>query len=192
MRKWLLLLCSVGLMTVARGDVFTFSTIPGDGNISGSPGATVGWGYSITNDSTTDWLGTLTLDAPSFLDGTANPIFDYPVIAPGATVTETFDASLPQGLYEFTWNSNAPIGVVNSGSFTISGDFYADENDANNETNPLSSDQESAAYSVTSVVSAIPEPSSRILLATVVVVIFLIRRFDSAGSRMRSGGPGLF
>ena len=186
MRKLMWLVCGIGLSAAAYGDTFTFSVIPGTGDISGSPGSTVGWGYSITNKSTTDWLGELGLTAGVFTNGVANAIFDYPIIAPGQTVTEFFNASVPLGLYEFTWNATAPVGSVNSGAFLLTGSFYADESDADNDSNEISTEIDSQSFSVT--VSSVPELGSWILLVTVMAGVVLIKMFCSAGFSNRSAG----
>jgi hypothetical protein len=44
-------------------DTYTFSPVPLSGDIEGAPGSVIGWGYSITNDSSTDWLETLAVDS---------------------------------------------------------------------------------------------------------------------------------
>jgi hypothetical protein len=51
-------------------------------------------------------------------------LFDFPIVAPGETVTETFDAAVSQGLYQLTWNADAPVAFVNSGDFTVTADWY--------------------------------------------------------------------
>jgi hypothetical protein len=98
------LLLAAPAPSLLGSDVYTFSTIPGTGNISGAPGATIGWGYSITNESTTDWLLATNLNADSFAFGTPTLLFDFPEIAPGATVTEVFDPIGLTGLYEDVLN----------------------------------------------------------------------------------------
>ena len=77
-------------------------------------------GYSITNESTTDWLLTINLNSDAFLDGTANSLFDFPEVAPGTTVTDAFDPINSIGLYELTWDPDAPTGFTNSGNFVLS------------------------------------------------------------------------
>ncbi len=53
----------------AYADSFTFSSIPASGNISGPAGNSVGWGFSITNYSSSDWLVTTNLIADVFFTG---------------------------------------------------------------------------------------------------------------------------
>lgn len=68
-----LIISCVALMCAthgAYGDSFTFDTLPTSGKISGLPGSTVGWGFSITNESSSDWLIPTNLTADPFLHGT--------------------------------------------------------------------------------------------------------------------------
>jgi len=69
-------------------DSITFSLLPSGGNVSGPAGSLVGWGYSITNNSSTDWFLATNLNSDSFANGIPTLIFDFPEVAPGATVTE--------------------------------------------------------------------------------------------------------
>src|SRR5713101_2173200 len=134
MRKgfsWMFLSVCVSLSLVllapaARADSFTFATLPANGAISGPPGATIGWGYTITNQSVTDWLQLTDINAGGFLNGTPLAIFDFPIIAPGATATLPFNLLGGAGLFQLTWDLTAPTGFVNSGTFLVSGDFCTD------------------------------------------------------------------
>lgn len=115
----LLLACIVALGCLAVADSFTFSVIPAGGAISGSPGQTIGWDYSITNHSTS-WLETISLN-PAGFQPNWNPvaIFDFPVVAPGATVTVDFNPgtspSAATGLFELRLPT-----TVTPGTFTCS------------------------------------------------------------------------
>ncbi len=105
-------------------DSITFTLLPSDGNFSGPAGSLVGWGYSLTNDSTTDWFLATNLNADSFSNGTPTLLFDFPDLGPGSTVTEPFDPVNGIGIYELQWDPSAPVGFVNSGDFTLSGQWY--------------------------------------------------------------------
>ena len=72
--------------------IHTFSLLSEDGAIAGLAGSTIGWGYSIENESTTLWLVTSTLNSGSFDHGTPDLLFDFPILAPGQTVTVPFNA----------------------------------------------------------------------------------------------------
>src|SRR6516165_2324325 len=78
--------------TSAFADTYTFAADPLSGNIQGLPGSTIGWGYSITNNSATDWLVTANLAANVFTNATPDAsLFDFPTIAPGATASLLYD-----------------------------------------------------------------------------------------------------
>jgi hypothetical protein len=158
------LLC---LTPAARADSFTFGLLPPSGAVAGPPGATVGWGYSITNQSATNWLVLTGLSADVFLNGTPNAaLFDFPTIAPTTTITVPYDPINFLGLYEFTWDPSAPVGFTNLGSFILSGEFWTNDPLAGGSFVSLAADQ-SAAYSATVTPSAaVPEPSTLLLLAT--------------------------
>lgn len=167
MKKYrMLAILSVGLaLAVAPAvyaDSFTFGTLPPSGAITGTPGSTVGWGYTITNQSANYWLMVTGLSADVFLYGTPNSfVFDFPILAPGATLTVPYDPLGPFGLFEFTWDPTAPIGFTNTGTFTVSAEFWTDDPFAGGAFFDSAADQ-SAAYSVT----VVPEPSTFLLLAT--------------------------
>lgn len=152
-------------------DIYTFSTIPGDGNISGAPGATIGWGYSITNESTSDWLLATNLNADSFAFGTPTLLFDFPEVAPGATVTEVFDPIGLTGLYEDVLNNPVPNGSVDSGDFVLSAQWYNGD-PFNGGTLIGDAVDTNAAYTATvTSSSSTPEPSSFVLLASGIIAI---------------------
>jgi hypothetical protein len=105
-------------------NTIAFELLPSDGNVVGPAGSVVGWGYSIMNQSSSDWFLATDLNSDSFSHGTPTLLFDFPEVAPGATVAETFDAVNSIGLYELQWDTTAPAGFVNSGDFTLSGQWY--------------------------------------------------------------------
>jgi len=166
----------------ARADDITLSLIPVSGSVAGPPGSTVGWGYTITNN-TPEWIQALYLNADAFLNGTPNNVFDFPAVGPMSSVTLDFSlvatasCSLPPcGVYELTWDAAAPAGFVNTGTFTVSSDYF-DQNPANPGAADLGpAPDASAAYSATVNSSAVPEPSSLLLLVSGLGVGALVLR----------------
>jgi len=98
------------LISLGYADSYTFSTIPSNGAIGGAPGETVGWGYSLTNNSLIEWLVTVGISADSFSNGVPTFLFDFPVLSPSSSVFEAYDPSVGAGLMSFTWDSSAPPG----------------------------------------------------------------------------------
>ncbi len=149
----------------ARADSFTFGTVPVSGAISGPPGSTIGWGYTITNQSSSLWLVTTNLSADVFLNGIPNAfVFDFPVVPPFSTLTVPFAPAGPLGLFAFTWDATAPTGFLNSGTFILSAEFWTNDPLAGGSFSAFALDQ-SAPYSAT-VAAPIPEPSALLLLVT--------------------------
>lgn len=150
---------------------YTFEAIPATGGVAGLPGSTVGWGYTISNLSPTDWLVTTGLNSDPFLDGTAMSLFDFPDLGPGTSVTVAFDPNLGSGLYQLTWDPTAPAGTVDSGLFTLSAEWW--DGDPVNDSNFLSTAPDSTAFYSASVIitSETPEPSCLLLIGTGLLIL---------------------
>ena len=95
-------------------------------------------------------------------------LFDFPVVNPGATVTELFDSTTAVGLYALTWDTSAPSGFINSGDFVLSAEWW-DGDPSSGGTYLATAPEISASYSVTAnaPTTATPEPStlSMVLIA---------------------------
>jgi hypothetical protein len=157
--------------TPAQAGLFTFDTLPADGVISGAAGSTLGWGYTLANPSTTDWLVLVNVSADVFEHALPSAIlFDLPVLGPEATLATAYVAGA-LGLFELTWDATAPLGFANSGTFIVSAEWWSGDPLAGGSYLGMATDQ-SATYSVSVMPSAtVPEPSSLILLTTGVVAI---------------------
>jgi hypothetical protein len=175
-----LLLATLGIVAGGNRTAFanpltySFSVVPTGGTVQGPAGSTVGWGYSITNNDTTDWLVTTDLTAGTFTNGTPDPsLFDFPDIAPGATVTVPYDPTTGAGLFGLTWNANAPIGFTDSGLFTLSAEWWSGDPLAGGSFLQAAAD-ETAAYSATvsaPVISGLPEPGPAGPLVLVLTIV---------------------
>ena len=133
---------------------WSFSVLPASGDISGAAGSTIGWGYIIGNPDPVNSLSLTSLIADSFSNGTPDgSVFDFPVVAPNSTITVPYNASTGTALYALTWDSAAPVGSINSGTFVLSADWI----DAGGGFLESAADQ-SATYSAT--VSAVPVPAT--------------------------------
>ncbi len=140
---------------------FTFDTLPASGALSGAPGDTLGFGYAIANPSATDWLVLTSLDAGAFLEGTPDAsLFDFPVLAPGASLTVAFSAGT-SGLFAFTWDPAAPLGSANAGVFVLGAEWWSGDPGVGGSFLALATPA-SAPYQVT----VVPEPSVALLIGT--------------------------
>jgi hypothetical protein len=171
--------------------------IPASGSVAGLPGSTVGWGYTVTN-TTAEWIQTMSLNSDAFQMGSPNLIFDFPAVGPSSSVTLDFDmtgtascALPPCGLYELTWDNTAPLGFTNSGTFTLSSDFYSAEPGTPGAMDLGSAPDASAAYSATvSSPSAVPEPSALSLLVSALACGAAVRFGRRVRASRRFAGPG--
>jgi hypothetical protein len=123
-RLFLYLILSCLAASSVRADSYSFSLLPADGTVTGTAGSTAGWGYSISNLSSTDWLVTTAMNSDPFVNGTPNLLFDFPDIAPSTTVTLPFSQLSGEGLFEVTWDSKAPVGSSNLGTFRLSAQWW--------------------------------------------------------------------
>jgi hypothetical protein len=141
----------------ARADTISFTAIPSD--VSGTAGSTVGWGFSIANGSSADYLDLKAIDSD---------LFTFPNMAPEQTIIQPYDLANSLGLFQFTWNPGVPVGTMETGNFTLFGAFCAPSDPFCAEDGSVSSTAlASAPYSATvSSPTPVPEPSSVLLLVS--------------------------
>jgi hypothetical protein len=175
------ILCMVALCDLVRADgVPTLSLDPLGGAISGAPGTTVGWGFTLTNPGVdflvvtgsdfcvgvitspcSNSLGTYTdFTGPQFLLAGPSP--------ENSGVTQTFDNSLLTGIGGFLINPSATGSVV--GDIVLTYDlFNVDPNSPNfdptQDTVSLGNSL-TAPASITVATQTVPEPATLLLLAT--------------------------
>ncbi len=169
MRSLFLALCLSAIPATAA-NVYTF-TVPDAVTVASPAGLTTGWGYSLHNESSSLWLVTTDLSAGTFQYATPDLIFDFPDLAPGATVTVPYNSVTAAGLYQIGWDSNAPPGFVNSGTFSLSAEWWSGD--------PLTDGSFVATAPIASqpyAATAVPEPAT-IGLAASFLSIFCIVRF---------------
>ena len=134
-----------------------FDTIPDSGDIAGPAGSTIGWGYTITNPDPVNWLSFVAFGADPFLYGTPDAsVFDFPTVAPGDTVSVAYDGF--NGLFQLTWDNDAPDGFVNTGNFLLNAEWLDPIG------NSIGFSFKLAPFSATVTSASVPEPSTFILV----------------------------
>lgn len=127
-RQWLLPLLALLLpllfcMHSAFAQPWSAALTPPDGNIGGPPGSTIGWGYDIANEDAALWLVLTGVSADPFEHATPVALFDLPVLAPQQSLLRLFDGV--DGLYALTWDTTAPVGYVNVGTFLLTAEWWS-------------------------------------------------------------------
>jgi MYXO-CTERM domain-containing protein len=154
-------------------DMYTF-TVPDAVTVGSAAGSVTGWGYSLHNESSSLWLVTTDLSAGTFQHATPDLIFDFPDLGPGATVTVPYDPLTPAGLYQIVWDANAPPGFVNSGTFSLTAEWWSGDPLAGGS---FVSNAPTASQPYTAMVT--PEP------ATIALVALPLLLFGVIGARRR-------
>jgi hypothetical protein len=161
---------------------------PSNGVLSGTPGSTVGWGFTLSNDS-----GFLVPSQVVFCEGAFNtgctPTFgtftdfaaQLQINVVGPTVTQAFDNAAQQGIGSFTINANAPRGVTDTGTiFLVYDVFSCDITD--NSCDPTQTGfsellSAPASVNIVAATAPVPEPGSAGLIFIGVVLLMLMAAF---------------
>jgi len=159
------------------------SLTPIDGAVSGSPGSTVGWGFTIS--STADFLAVAATDfcvsatKPSDLPCASQVQYlgsytdfssaDFFVVGPSpysTTVTQNFDPTGPfgpTGFGSFAINGNAVVGAVLNGEIAVIYDLFAGDPAAGGEQ--IGGDNFISVPASVTVIGPIGIPEPRTLLS---------------------------
>lgn len=182
------LLLSV-LLVCAQVPAASLILNPVGGALFGTPGATVGWGFTLTND--TDYL---VVSSAEFTAPTSVGTFvdwigpQFIMLGPSGTVFQTFDGTSQTGLGRFTIAPGAIGGQVATGRITLTYDLYSvNPNDLNFDAGR---DQISVGNILTAdaSVSVVPEPGSLLLMASAMPALIALRRRVQRWDRTAANG----
>jgi hypothetical protein len=187
MKRIIFLVCALGLFACPAMATPTLTLEPPNGVIIGEPGATIGWGFSITN--TADFLVPTSFQflPPSalgaFTDFTGPPFDNFFVVGPGiyadgTTVTQPFNETTGSGVGSFAIASTASLGQSAVGNIELTYDLFSvSPNDPSfdPDVDLIATDQFLTAAATAAVV---PEPVSLLLLGSGLALLgaFCVRR----------------
>jgi hypothetical protein len=172
----------------SASNVTTLTLDPVNGALTGQPGQSVGWGFTIQDD--TFWVvvagtgfcstfsGGLPCDPVSngtYTDFTQFNFVDSQPSSMGGpdTSQQTFDALSNLGTGSFTIAASTPIGALMSGTIVIDYNLWmGDPNNGGVEQTPL----DNFITSNASVFVMIPEPGTLLLMGTALAGVWLLRR----------------
>ncbi len=177
-RITLALLITAAFVACAQAGPLSLTLLPTSGTIGGGPGTVVGWGFTITNSASSDWV---VLTGSDF---TGSPVFgsyvDYlslvnaPLYVAGpspesSTISRPWNSSAnpPLGLGEFDINSTALPGAIIVGSIQVDYDVFSQ--DPNNPNFDPGSFVTSGTVSASAQVGVTPEPASLLTMSTALV-----------------------
>lgn len=166
-----ILLCAAFLTLPALGQAVTITFNPVSGAVDGVPGSLVGWGFTIYNESSTDWVsfsGSALVDETnpalgSYMDllGPQGGPSDFSV-APLATWTQVFNDPDQTGVGEYAISMSAVPGAVDSGSIQVMWDDFTGDPTTCGDCFDGSFSQD-VAFQVTvdgQTTSSVPEPNT--------------------------------
>jgi hypothetical protein len=153
---------------LAQGALVINALNPVGGALTGIPSATVGWGFTVFNDSTSDWLVIsssrfLTLPGWGSYADLVGP--QGIVLQPEAILTQTFSAATGSGAGSFAINPAAGLGWTVSGNLELLYDIYDSDPDADDSVQTGASTVRSAASVTVAESAAVPLPPTAALLA---------------------------
>lgn len=189
------------LTTCLNAQAYQLTLTPAIGDLSGSPGAVVGWGYTITNDSA-DWM--VVTDSRfdnletwfMFTGFVARLDPATATIAPGGSLTQNFSYSVVTpgyppalsgtGIGAVAIDPSAPVPSQATGNVVIVYDTYGDNGGIMGDQIGFSLDAVADVQGKVAAgqgTTAVPEPSTYALLCISLGVVGYARRRMAAGER---------
>ncbi len=187
-RLFISILLASGLFSTTSQAVPLLTLAPANGAISGTPGATIGWGFTLTNS--TDYLVVTSASFTPTALGTFTDFIsavNFIVVGPApesSSVSQVFDALNQTGIGSFAINPGALIGDTVSGQIVLNYDLYAVSpndplfdpgTDGLSFGNTLTADA-SVTVKASTPPPPVPEPQSLLLLAVGLLALGVVRR----------------
>ena len=168
------ILCLFALSGVARADTLPTLTLdPVGGALTGAPGSTVGWGFTLENlgvnfvevTSFEFCVGVITSPCNNSSLGTFTDFtpFNFILVGPSSSVTQVFDNTLMTGVGSFLINLGATGSDI--GQIVMHYDLYSSDPTLGG-TQIAFNNSLTADASVTVETRSVPEPASLLLLAS--------------------------
>jgi hypothetical protein len=164
---------------------------PAGGDLVGAAGSTVGWGFTLTNDTDYMVVSGATFDSPTPLGTFTDFIstFNFFVVGPAPdtmTVSQTFNLGLLTGIGSFAISPLALSGAHANGQIVISYDLFSvSPNDSafDPDADTISNGNLLRVDASVSVPSAtVPEPATLALVSGTLGVASWLRRRRSRAS----------
>jgi hypothetical protein len=195
MKLFHLLSAGMILSSAALAGTASFEFDPFGGNLSGTPGSTVGWGFTISDSVDYVLLDNTGFCGPGISNSADIPCSNGPdgtytdftssnfvVVGPSpetTPLTENFSASLMTGYGSFTINNTTPVGTVITDDLYVVYDLYSGD-PASGGTLESSGNLASLSASIT-VESDSPEPGT-MLPAGLAIASLLLWRIRRSGT----------
>ena len=157
---------------------------PANGAVSGTPGATVGWGFTLSNDADYLVVTSASFSAPLSI-GTFTDYISQQFFVVGPPLTQEFKPILMTGIGSFAIDSNATIGSVVNNPIVLTYDLFSVS------PNDPSFDPDTDTISNSNIVTAsasvrvIPEPASIVLFTVGLIGLRVSKTFNQGNKENR-------
>ncbi|MBV8730606.1 MAG: hypothetical protein JO336_12440 [Acidobacteriia bacterium] len=161
------------------------TTLPASGTVSGSPGGVVGWGFTLSDNTPSEWVlltGSQFTGSPIFgtyidyLSSNSAPAYVVGPSPESSTIQVPWNHSTMAGLGEFDINSTAAGALTVAGNILVHYSVFSQDPlgpNFNPDTATLVAD---ATVSVPAQVNIAPEPDSAWIISALLPLAWLWRR----------------